>query len=313
MKVVFITSYGRSGSTILDLTLNGIEGLETVGELRNIWLRLTKERTWLCGCGNALCECERWRKITRNMLDLGSYDQALEYFNLFMTVDRFRAIPMIVSNRKPKWFREKQEKYSNVLLEIYRNMLAESGSDIIIDSSKQPSYGFLLTQMKEIDLYVVHLVRDSRAVAYSWLRKKRNYYADAEKHYMDIYPLRKSAIEWNTYGLAQESLRLQCPNYLRLKYEDFAYDPQAMLAEILEFIGESGRTIKFESGNVVNLHENHTVAGNPARFQKGPITIKPDYEWKSSMKKSDRRIVTLLTLPLLARFGYLKSHSGLDD
>jgi hypothetical protein len=46
------------------------------------------------------------------------------------------------------------------------------------------------------------------------------------------------------------------------------------------------------------------VSGNPNRFQSGPVRLRPDDEWISRMRPRDKTLVTLLTLPLLARYGY---------
>jgi hypothetical protein len=48
----------------------------------------------------------------------------------------------------------------------------------------------------------------------------------------------------------------------------------------------------------------HTVAGNPVRMQSGPVTLRVDDAWRGAMSARDRRLVTLLTFPLLARYGY---------
>ena len=58
VKVVLIVGRGRSGSTILDNVLGGIEGFVSVGELHNLWRRaILKGR--LCGCGVPLVENAR--------------------------------------------------------------------------------------------------------------------------------------------------------------------------------------------------------------------------------------------------------------
>jgi len=48
----------------------------------------------------------------------------------------------------------------------------------------------------------------------------------------------------------------------------------------------------------------HTVAGNPVRMQSGPLKLRVDDAWRAAMPAGDRRLVTLLTFPLLARYGY---------
>jgi len=48
----------------------------------------------------------------------------------------------------------------------------------------------------------------------------------------------------------------------------------------------------------------HTVAGNPVRMRSGPLKLRVDDAWRAAMPAADRRLVTLLTFPLLARYGY---------
>ena len=45
-----------------------------------------------------------------------------------------------------------------------------SGCELVVDSSKHPSLAHCLRWQDDVDLRVLHLVRDSRAVAYSWGR-----------------------------------------------------------------------------------------------------------------------------------------------
>lgn len=49
---------------------------------------------------------------------------------------------------------------------------------------------------------------------------------------------------------------------------------------------------------------NHTVAGNPLRFERGAITVRPDVEWRAGLAPGARRLVTALTWPLLLRYGF---------
>jgi len=62
----------------------------------------------------------------------------------------------------------------------------------------------------------------------------------------------------------------------------------------LPFVGERG----------VRFGVSHTVSGNPNRFRTGLVRLRPDDEWAFRMGARDKTLVTLLTLPLLARYGY---------
>src|SRR3712207_200886 len=61
-----------------------------------------------------------------------------------------------------------------VLERLYRAIQKVSGAAVIVDSSKRSTYAVLLSLLPFADLRVVHLVRDSRAVAYSWGRIKES-------------------------------------------------------------------------------------------------------------------------------------------
>jgi hypothetical protein len=53
------------------------------------------------------------------------------------------------------------------------------------------------------------------------------------------------------------------------------------------------------------LGVNHTVLGNPMRFDQGEVVIRRDDRWRTQMVPADRRIVTRRTWPLLLRYGYI--------
>src|SRR5215204_7091410 len=66
------------------------------------------------------------------------------------------------------------EESDDVLEQLYRAIQRVSGAGVIVDSSKRLTYAVLLSLLPFADLRVVHLVRDSRAVAYSWGRTKES-------------------------------------------------------------------------------------------------------------------------------------------
>jgi hypothetical protein len=54
----------------------------------------------------------------------------------------------------------------------------------------------------------------------------------------------------------------------------------------------------------VTLAPNHTVMGNPMRMSSGPLALKADMAWQEQFPRWPRTQVTLLTWPLLLRYGY---------
>ena len=99
--------------------------------------------------------------------------------------------------------------------------------------------------------------------------------------------------------------------YLRLHYENFIDRPQEAIRHILELVQERTPKLPFVGDHEVELGIHHTVSGNPNRFQSGVVKLRPDNEWQTRMKRRDRLIVTVITWPLLLRYGYLaKTDTG---
>jgi hypothetical protein len=300
VKVVFIGSWSRSGSTLLDLMLGQMDGFFSAGELRLLWQRGAAENQ-LCGCARPFAECDVWRRVTEQAF--GSLDgEALASIRrLQRAVDRPARVPALLLGRGAA----ARQEYSAALARLYRALREVTGSRWVVDSSKAASHGLLLQAVPEVELHVVHLVRDSRAVAHSWQRRKRMPEVHWKEAYMPVFAPRKSALFWSLENLALELLRLRARSFTALRYEDLVREPRAALARVLERLGERGVSPGFLAGGRLELGENHTVAGNPLRLRRGEIEVKLDAEWRSKMPRAQAAEVTALTWPLLARYGYL--------
>jgi hypothetical protein len=162
----------------------------------------------------------------------------------------------------------------------------------------------VIARFPDFDHYVLQIVRDPRAVTYSWRRNK------ILDHRTGVMMGRKrplnSVLRWVENCLCAEVLRTKTDpsRWLFMRYEDFAAEPQAAIARIIAFVGESAGVLPFEGERTVCLTVNHTVSGNSDRFLRGPVTIRTDTAWKEALSKRDRLLATLLSLPLLPRYGY---------
>ena len=195
------------------------------------------------------------------------------------------------------------EEYMVRLEKLYQAIGKSTDSRVIVDSSKLPSYGYVLGMVPGIDLHVVHLIRDPRAAAYSYLKEPQ---PDADKRaYMNRVGPFKSSLLWDAWNVSSEALwRDSSGRYMRISYESFVGNPQHTIEEILDLLGEDARKLPFAGERDAELGISHTVSGNPNRFQNGSVRLRPDDEWAFRMKLRDKTLVTLLTLPLLARYGY---------
>jgi hypothetical protein len=104
--------------------------------------------------------------------------------------------------------------------------------------------------------------------------------------------------------MTEELARLRLP-YIRLRYEDLIADPGHHVARIVRRFGIDPRDglPHLDDGSVI-LAPDHTVDGNPMRFQRGRIPLRRDEEWRARMPAAQRGVVTAITAPLLTRYGY---------
>jgi hypothetical protein len=304
IKVLSIAGWGRSGSTILDNILGQIDGFFSVGELRYIWDRNLIDNR-LCGCGAPFKECEVWQRVLDEAF--GGIDQIdpYEMIDLRDGATRSRHLPlMLIPWRQSSLISHLGEYLAN-LEKLYRAIQSTSGSRVIVDSSKFPSYGYMLRLLPAIDLYVVHLIRDPRGVAYSWLRRRKLELNTEAPIYMKSFGPGESSLIWNTWNMAIEAIwRSSRHRYLRLHYEDFVQRPQEAVERILDLLHEEAPRLPFVDTHKVELGINHTTSGNPNRVQTGVIALRSDEAWKEKMKQSNKALVTMLTWPLLVRYGY---------
>jgi hypothetical protein len=308
ITVLYIAGWQRSGSTLLANILGQIEGFFSTGELYSLW-DFVWRRNILCGCGARFHECPIWREVVRDAYGEGDAVDAAEMRRSALRAGSTRRLPYLYFDGTRK--RTVPEGYLRNLGRLYAALARTTGSSVIVDSSKWPSYARMLDMLPGIELKVVHLVRDPRAVAHSWLRRTHlpDRAPDEHQDYMYRTPT-DSSLHWGAWNVATEAFFGE--RLLRLRYEDFVRRPLASVRGILDFLGARPRRLPFASDRDVELSPTHTVAGNPVRLRSGKLHIAEDDEWRSRMRRRDAWWVTLLTLPLLHRYGYLgrNGHRG---
>lgn len=94
-----------------------------------------------------------------------------------------------------------------------------------------------------------------------------------------------------------------------MRYEDFIAAPVAGVREMAEFAGLEPEP-SFMNGTGADLGPTHTAGGNPMRFSAGRIEFRRDDVWRSRLPPDARALVSTLTFPLLARYGYLRRPDG---
>jgi Sulfotransferase family len=303
VKVLYIAGSGRSGSTILDRILGQLDGFFSVGELCNLWDRgLLAHRK--CGCGVPVDACPTWTGIlTSGFGRLPDETEASRVIALRGAFVRVRHIPLVLATHwRPG--AAGHDELLGVLERLYRAVAQHTGCRVLVDSSKAPLYAELLARIPSIDLHVVHLVRDPRATAYSWLRTKQLPDFGDVRQMQRLRPLKSSGL-WALWQTMSELLMRRPPGrYLRLRYEDFVADPKAAVRRVAALVGEEPVAWPFDSAAGVRLGVTHSVSGNPNRFETGAVQLRPDTEWVHGLGWRQRALVAAVTWPLLLRYRY---------
>lgn len=304
VKVLFVGGFGRSGSTLLDNVLGQVEGFFSCGEISYLWDRGI-EQDRLCSCKNTFSECSFWSRVVESAV---ADVDATELVRLVAARESMTPKRVAVAAMRGQTARDVEGggDLLDRLEPVYRAIRDVTGCRVVVDSSKAPGHGFLLRSSAAIDAFALHLVRDSRAVAHSWQKKMVYDPTGEEPMYMSRHSALRSSKLWNTWNLATEKVwRSESSRYNRLRYEDFVTAPAAELDRIVEFVGESVEGLPVDADNRFEMGPIHALAGNPSRFKDGPIEIRRDDKWKRDQPLGKRLLVTLLTTPLLARYGYL--------
>jgi len=196
--------------------------------------------------------------------------------------------------------------YTETLGRLYRAIAEVSGAGMIVDSSNLASHAFILRSIPSIDLRVIHLVRDSRGVAFSWRKEVEKRRTNGPSAHLPRYGPGASSLRWMGYNAMAGALRPLGVPYIFVRYEDLVRSPREVTRRLLQYAGLRGDAANptYIEGNCVRLRPNHTVEGNPMRFVSGELELRADQDWRRHMSARDRRLVTGLTSPLLAAYGY---------
>lgn len=301
--VVYIGGAGRSGSTLLERLLGEVPGVAALGEVVHLPTRglVEGER---CACGEPLASCPTWSEIGRRAFGGWEAVDGRAWQALQARVDRNRHIPLLAVPASAR-FRADLADHVDRLERLYRAAAEVTGARVLVDSSKHVSTAFALRHLRTVDVHLVHLVRDSRGVAYSWTKEvARPETTDGRP--MPRYSPASAAAWWDAFNLGHLALAAAGAVPRRLRYEDLVADPGPALRAVLAPTGlplEEGWDA-FLSPEGADLGASHSVAGNPMRFRVGTVPLRRDDGWRSGLRASDRRVVTALTAPLLLAYRY---------
>src|SRR5204863_2882855 len=177
VKVLFLAGKGRSGGTLLASLLGQLPGFFNIGELNRLW-DWGLVSNFRCGCGLPVQECPTWHAIleaadeslagtgipplTTARIDLAQHE-VVRWPRLLRLL---RARP----STRSRW--EALDRYTTASSAVYRAIAHVTGARVVVDSSRLPIEPVALGLVPGVDVRVAQLVRDPRAVVYSWKRSR---------------------------------------------------------------------------------------------------------------------------------------------
>lgn len=306
--VVFLGGLGRSGSTLLERMLGDLPGVATLGEVVHLWERALRDDE-RCGCGLVFSACPFWTEVGRRAF--GGWDRLdpSEVLALKGRVDRTRNVPRLGLPVLRPAVRRDLARYLDLYERVYAAALQTGDAAVVVDSSKHASLAYCLRWSRRLDLRVLHVVRDSPPVAYSWTKQvtRPEAVGDGPPSPHDLMPrygALKVVVRWTVDNIMFVLLRRLGVRVELVRYEDLVAAPEATLRRCAAVAGLPPDAWGTLSGARLQLRPGHTVAGNPMRFKTGELTLRRDDEWRARYPAARRRLVGALTLPLRRRFGY---------
>lgn len=299
--IVYIASASRSGSTVLDHFLGGIDGIVGVGEIRRIKDFAAQNADAIrdpanqrgCTCGAAIADCNFWSAVekasdlsfsaTDLSSNMGSANRAL-----------FKLLFLVFGAGASRWLARLYPPFAAQLaladnfMRIYAAVAATAGVKCVVDSSKMIHHYLIMKMAYPGKVKLLALYRDGRAVSKSVIRGDRcNYFMGGKYAGNPTGALREAGKYWLKSVVQLLAVYFRSPRSERylLQYEDFCGRPEFHSRELLERFGvlDSSSALKYVE------RQSHNIGGSPSRFSFRTIGIGLDEAWYRDWSRKDSR------------------------
>jgi hypothetical protein len=227
-KLVCIIGTGHCGSTLLDLIIGSHSEVFSLGEL----IAISSHMDNSSGAYPRICSVCRGKCTFWN--EKASWPLLQLYYSRKTALHRAAG------------------KGARLIYSPYHLLSKWSGKNILVDSSKKPSWYKRQLQSRHgaggITPYLIFITRDGRAVVNSYLRK---------------YPERGIETITKTWlqqvnGMNNFYEQFEPSRRMKVKYEELASRPETVAGKLCEFLG-----IPYEKAMLTYwVHDHHLVAGN---------------------------------------------------
>lgn len=267
---------GRSGSTILGVTLGNCSGVLFAGELDK----------WLARSGVPQVEDARRIQFWQEVREQVEGAEELFGFKAKRYLERSSAL-FRLRGRPAR--RRLRAGYARISRDLYRAVAATSGAERIVDTSHYPLRARELQKQDGIELYLLFLVRDPQGVVASFGRgdvAERRFGTFTTNMYL-----------WLTYLLSVIVFsRQRRDRRLLVRHEAFLADPEGVVRQVLDFTGSSAPT-----PDLMHLQTGVAFQGNRLLGSE-LISLRRSTEPPARVS----RLTSLLQLPWTVAFARLR-------
>lgn len=323
IKLAYILAASHSGSTLLSMLLGSHPRIATVGELKLSAKAMGDIDRYRCSCGEFILQCNFWQKIKESMATRGFEFDLVHAGTDYLTIESRYACRLLGPMHRgislesfrdaalwlsPAWRTRLPEVHKRNAALVY-TVSEITKSEIVIDSSKTALRLKYLLRNPELDVKVIRLIRDGRAVALTYTDPAC--FADATDPALrsggsggqrehERLAMAQAAYEWRRCNEEAEHILRHADKsqWIEIHYEELCKDMENTLSRLFEFLGldPKKRTRDFRA---VEYH----VVGNGMRLDT-TSEIRLDERWRESLTDQDLRVFDDVAGEMNKRYGY---------
>lgn len=298
MKLVYLVSNHNAGSTPIAIVANAHPDMISPGEMVGPGGRFHDHQGPVCSCGKEVAICPFWNEVgTRYQKE--NFPWKPDKWGLDIRFPGHPWLSRLALNRpdllawrlsffsKLPWFSRRIQDMLDRNLAFARNVLEVSGRKVILDASKHSLRLYHLSRIPELDLRVIHLLRDPRG----WCNSRRKNFNE---------PVDQTARRWveQNYRISKIISHMPEEKKITLRYEEFCENPQATMTKIWFLADLPPVTLPEDLSTI-----KHHLLGNRMRTRKD-LKISQDLSWQNELSKDEQETIMHLTASFANRFGY---------
>lgn len=321
-KLAYLLAASHSGSTLLAMLLGAQPGACTAGELKAT--SLGDAASYCCSCREQIRNCGFWLQVSGAMASRGypEFEITSAGTSIFETesvyvqrllaplyrggaLETMRDLALACS---PVW-RARLTDSNDRNLALINSLLDVTGAGVVVDSSKVALRLKYLLAIPDLEIRVIRVIRDGRAVALTYTDEWN--FADSSDPAMRgggtgnrRPPPRRSmaeaAHEWKRSNEASDALAARLPawQWTQVRYEELCENPERTLKRLARFLDLDPSKVVIDF-RCVTQH----VIGNGMRMDS-TSEIRLDQRWKAHLGTEDLRIFDKTAGDLNRRYGY---------